>query len=262
MNIAGKYKPLRSRLNTVTNKIKQENTLFKKGLLDDKTIEECLDKLKEKQDEPVDQLKGEYKQCYETISTALSIVESSGDFYDVLAKKIENKFKTVENPKPNTVAGRLAGCLLDQSKVKVPVTCTPSCINSIKLSSDEMKTKGLKPCDYTVILGSLLSEGYIFTAINNVRSSNALLYINSNSFNGFTNEDLAKFKEEFPFVSNITVVSALDHEYKILLEPVEVDKIPIIKENTLKPANKINNVLIVIIVLIIVLILLYFISKQ
>lgn len=262
MKVAGNYKPLRSRLNTLSNKVKQENGLFKKGVLDDAMISKCLETLKKKENVPVDQLTGEDKQCFDTISTALSLVESSSEFYDVLAKKIEKTFGSVENPEPNTVAGKLAGCLLDQSKIGVPITCTPSCINSIKLSSEEMKNKGLKPCEYTVILGSLLSDGYIFTAINNVRSSNALLYINSNSFNGFTEGDLEKFKEEFPYVDKVTVVRALDHDYKILLDPVGVDKIPIVKENKKTKQTNMTNILIVVAVLIIIIIMLYFLYNK
>jgi len=227
MQRKGNPRPLRYRQASIRPIAKIDEPLIKKGGKPNlSVIEGCLKTLRANASVPLDRIpQGDVFDCWEQVTIAMDLMSNSS-FYDTLAEMIRANFSNLPTPVPGTIGGYFAGCLADPSSAPVPIGCTPACLKGAAPSSSYANQNNINPCPDTVIVASLVNGSYSFTGLNDEPSANAILYISQPTFSGLSQAEKDKFKEQFPKVNDVTVISTANGAYKELIHQAPVDQLP------------------------------------
>jgi len=188
-------------------------------------IEDCLKTLRANASVPIDNIPdGDVSTCWKQVTTAMGLMENSS-FYDTLADMIRKEFSDLSTPIPDTIGGYFAGCLVDPSKLPVPVSCTPTCINAAAPSSSYMQQHGITPCPFATVMASMVNGGYNFTILNNEPTAEGIVYVNQPTFNGFTTAEKDQLHKLLPNLTTISVISTANNTYTTLLSNSPISSI-------------------------------------
>lgn len=226
-----------------------------------KNLRDTLKELKPQSNVQVRQLSEEQTESFRSIIEALNLLHGSKELYNIMLEDVKNVFSDVNNVKPGTVAAFFIGCS-DNTNFDGAIGCNPKCAGSLAPSEDNH--------DYTACEDLVLvyNEG-LFSSLNDKSSTHVYIYIEQDSFSGFTEENINQLKEAG--VESATLVFGnKDNSYTEVTKRLLIEELPN-KNNQpkLSPEETINNTLtnnvnggavfiVIIIIIILLLILILF----
>jgi hypothetical protein len=193
-------------------------------------------------------LNEDHTEAFADIAGAITKLYGTEALYDLIHDDIKHAFHIKDHHDliPGTVAAYFVGCM-DDSNFPGGVGCDPKCAGSIPADINQ------KPCDDLVLLYS----DHTFTSLNDVTSNHAYIYIEGNTFDGFTRDSIQQLHDEG--VTSVTLIFGNPNgSYREISEDIPVEQLQVNNtQNTETTSNTTAVCILFLLIIIVILVLLY-----
>ena len=158
----------------------------------------------------------EVSEAFKSVIESIRRLKNTRSLYNLILKDVQDVFGDHKVVKPGTLCSYFIGCF-DDDNFSGPPDCNPKCVSSIT------------PADHKSYCSDLVLM-YLdnnFSTLNDKHSTHVYVYVENESFKGFTHENINQLHSHNVKYVTIIYGSENSNDYKEVSTAIAVDDLPL-----------------------------------